>query len=218
MMGIVNRNTNDVGTFNGIDWECVTQPMDGLPPRSVSLCVGYGYITLPFPPTPAPRQPGEMTAESQAQGAASSCSWEADLEGLLVRITGYLDEGGSGYDSLGRDYTELRELWEAMGLLPRAEGEEDEDGLEEEAQQQQHEEQQRQQRQGQQPWYSQAFDYWEEEGNCPATEDGVLGGFGHVSPRDIAGSRAFVDKLRAALPTLKLGRVVGAFLRWRMAA
>ena len=34
------------------------------------------------------------------------------------------------------------------------------------------------------PWYSQAFDYWESEVNCPITDDGVLGGYGALTPMD----------------------------------
>lgn len=141
--------------------------------------------------------------------AAASCPWEADLKGLLQRIEGYLDGDGNGYDSQGNEYSELKALWVEMGLLPgpggSAAGSESEKKQTAAA-----EEGGTQKEQPQQPaWYSQAFDYWEAERNCPANVDGVLGGFGHVSPKDIAGSVAFVERLRAALPNLKLGRVVG---------
>ena len=144
-----------------------------------------------------------------ATAAAATCPCEADLKGLLQRIEGYLEGDGNGYDSQGNEYSELKALWVEMGLLPgpggSAAGSESEKKKTAAA-----EEGGTQKEQPQQPaWYSQAFDYWEAEHNCPANVDGVLGGFGHVSPKDIAGSVAFVEKLRAALPNLKLGRVVG---------
>ncbi|CAH1638165.1 unnamed protein product [Spodoptera littoralis] len=39
-------------------------------------------------------------------------------------------------------------------------------------------------------FYSRAAKYW---ANVPATVDGVLGGFGHISQTDIEGSKAFLD-------------------------
>lgn len=171
----------------------------------------------------------DTATAAAAVAAAQACPWESDLEGLRARIEGYLEMGGAGYDSESVEYEGLADLWEAMGLLPRRGGaasdedSDDDDGKKGQQQraarskgkaggeqQSKHQQPQQQgQQQGQPVWYSAAFDYWEAEGNCPATVDGVLGGFGHVSPKDIAGSRAFVARLRAALPTLKLGRVVG---------
>lgn len=158
--------------------------------------------------------PAAAAATALDAASSSSCPWEADLKGLLKRIEGYLEGDGSGYDSLGNEYSELKALWVEMGLLPGPAG-----GAEKKkpaaaaavaaAEGGAQEAQQGQQPEGRPAWYSQAFDYWEAERNCPANVDGVLGGFGHVSPKDIAGSVAFVEKLRAALPNLKLGRVVG---------
>ncbi|CAM9918261.1 unnamed protein product, partial [Hapterophycus canaliculatus] len=51
-------------------------------------------------------------------------------------------------------------------------------------------------------WYERAYDYWEDSGNCPVDEDGVLGGYGHISPTDIAGSSAFLDELKIMRPSL----------------
>ena len=42
-------------------------------------------------------------------------------------------------------------------------------------------------------WYGRAADWYEE--NCPTTIDGVLGGIGHVSDTDLAGSRRFLQSL-----------------------
>ena len=32
-------------------------------------------------------------------------------------------------------------------------------------------------------WYSKAYDYWEDEKKCPISDDGVLAGFGHLTPK-----------------------------------
>jgi hypothetical protein len=41
-------------------------------------------------------------------------------------------------------------------------------------------------------WYQKGADYWMTQ---EATVDGVLGGFGHVSPVDVQGSKAFLQKI-----------------------
>ena len=46
----------------------------------------------------------------------------------------------------------------------------------------------------QQSWYGTAISYWS---GVPATVDGVLGGFGQVSPVDLSESAAFLDALAA---------------------
>ncbi|CAN0273365.1 unnamed protein product [Discosporangium mesarthrocarpum] len=50
-------------------------------------------------------------------------------------------------------------------------------------------------------WYERAYEYWENEENCSLDEDGVLGGYGHISPTDIAGSESFLDNLERIRPT-----------------
>lgn len=50
--------------------------------------------------------------------------------------------------------------------------------------------------QSQVQWYSKAYDYWEDENNCPITDDGVLGGYGALTPMDIKGSRKFIQQLK----------------------
>jgi len=169
-----------------------------------------------------------LPGDPAAADSASCPDYAADLQALLKRIVGYLNGGGAGYDTEGREFDELRELWEAMGLLPRSAGgaaatgdssssssssDDYDDKAVAAAASSSKQEQEQEQEDGKPPaWYSQAFDYWEAEQNCPATVDGVLGGFGHVSPKDIAGSQAFVARLRVALPNLKLGRVVGTLV------
>lgn len=57
----------------------------------------------------------------------------------------------------------------------------------------------------QQRWYKAGYDYWEDESNCAATVDGVLGGFASLSKRDLLGSADFVRHLKSSIrPELKL--------------
>ncbi|CAM9601568.1 unnamed protein product [Ascophyllum nodosum] len=51
-------------------------------------------------------------------------------------------------------------------------------------------------------WYERAYDYWEDGENCGLDDDGVLGGYGHISPVDINGSAAFLDELQSKRPLL----------------
>ena len=44
-------------------------------------------------------------------------------------------------------------------------------------------------------WYSNAFDYWENEENCPISDDGVLGGFGFLTEVDVRDSNQFLDSI-----------------------
>ncbi|KAG2762317.1 hypothetical protein PC129_g5532 [Phytophthora cactorum] len=45
-------------------------------------------------------------------------------------------------------------------------------------------------------WYSSAHQYWDDEANCPLTDNGVLGGFAHVSGVDIRESKRFLKHVR----------------------
>eukprot|EP00873_Tetraselmis_striata_P039880 jgi/Tetstr1/460144/TSEL_005460.t1 len=47
-----------------------------------------------------------------------------------------------------------------------------------------------------QQWYSKAVDYWAGQ---PETYDGVLGGYGHVSPVEVRDSAAFLKKVRSGV-------------------
>ena len=46
-----------------------------------------------------------------------------------------------------------------------------------------------------QQWYTPAVEYWDKQ---EASYNGVLGGFGHVSELDVAGSRKFLQKAFAS--------------------
>lgn len=50
-------------------------------------------------------------------------------------------------------------------------------------------------------WYQKGADYWMSQS---ASVDGVLGGFGHISPIDLSSSRSFIAKL----PGIALGRTI----------
>lgn len=59
-------------------------------------------------------------------------------------------------------------------------------------------------------WYDKGFSYWESEENCPLTDDGVLGGFGRLTPLDTRDSNAFLDKLMSFhRPSLVMNRAAG---------
>ncbi|CAH0514178.1 unnamed protein product [Peronospora belbahrii] len=45
-------------------------------------------------------------------------------------------------------------------------------------------------------WYTSASMYWNNEINCPLTDNGVLGGFGHVSRIDIRESKRFLRHIQ----------------------
>lgn len=62
-------------------------------------------------------------------------------------------------------------------------------------------------------WYERAYDYWEDGHNCPLDDDGVLGGYGHISPIDIAGSAAFLDDLKSMRPLLGDDKAAGDAIR-----
>ena len=51
-------------------------------------------------------------------------------------------------------------------------------------------------------WYNNAYDFWEDEKNCPITDDGVLGGYGKITPEDVKGSNLFLDQLAVLRPIL----------------
>ncbi|RLN86503.1 hypothetical protein BBJ28_00003697 [Nothophytophthora sp. Chile5] len=48
-------------------------------------------------------------------------------------------------------------------------------------------------------WYASAHEYWDDEANCPLSDDGVLGGFAHVSGVDIRESKRFLTHIRDSL-------------------
>lgn len=55
-------------------------------------------------------------------------------------------------------------------------------------------------------WYQTGYDYYEDESKCPATVNGVLGGFACLSSQDLKGSRDFMLYLQSIRPELKMTR------------
>jgi len=106
-----------------------------------------------------------------------------DIEDLLRATVGEI----SGTDSEDRMYDSITGLW-SYELDDAKKGKKSADP-------------------GQLAWYSDAFDYWESEENCPVTDDGVLGGYGVLTPMDTRDSNAFLDRLSSMRPVLKFDRV-----------
>ncbi|TDH71744.1 hypothetical protein CCR75_003526 [Bremia lactucae] len=48
-------------------------------------------------------------------------------------------------------------------------------------------------------WYAKAHKYWDDEVNCPLTDNGVLGGFAFVSGVDIRESKRFLKQVRETI-------------------
>ena len=100
-----------------------------------------------------------------------------DIEEMLLSILG--GRGIVGTDTEDYQYSSVVEMWKRELSVPSARSE---GGLN---------------------WYTQAEDYWEEETNCPATDNGVLGGYGALTPMDVRDSNMFFAKLKTMLPNLK---------------
>lgn len=83
-----------------------------------------------------------------------------------------------GSDSEGRQYDSIEEMWEAQGVLS-----DDGDAVEVST------------------WYDRAAQYYEE--NCPASLDGVLGGFANITDLDLEGSKRFIRELEALHPSFQ---------------
>ena len=61
-------------------------------------------------------------------------------------------------------------------------------------------------------FYSQAFEYWESPQNCPVTDNGVLGGYGHLTPCDARDSLMFLENLKKVRPGLQFNIVAGMMM------
>ena len=81
-----------------------------------------------------------------------------EIESQLKNLNGTIE----GSDSEDREYGSLVEFWREE-LLKRSKAPTNA-GLDLE-------------------WYSKAYDYWEDENKCPISDDGVLAGFGHLTPK-----------------------------------
>jgi protein N-terminal methyltransferase len=77
-----------------------------------------------------------------------------------------------GSDSEGRKYATIAEMWSSEGVSSGNTS----------------------------SWYARASEYYEE--NCPASLDGVLGGFGSISNLDLKGSKRFLEAVQKERPAL----------------
>eukprot|EP01035_Chromulina_nebulosa_P017947 gene17947-23573_t len=104
----------------------------------------------------------------------------ADIEQLLYDKLGIIE----GTDSNEEEYTSITELWfkELNNSLPTSN--------------------QSKYDKSQSDWYKNAYSYWEDETKCPITDDGVLGGYGKLTPSDVKGSNSFIDELISENPTI----------------
>ena len=87
-----------------------------------------------------------------------------EVQRCLIKFKGAI----SGTDSTDKIYTDIEELWR-------------------------NEFKKKSQRSDKAPWYQKGFDYWESESNCPTTDNGVLGGYGFLTPIDTRESNIFLD-------------------------
>mmetsp|Transcript_14729 Transcript_14729/g.21534 ORF Transcript_14729/g.21534 Transcript_14729/m.21534 type:complete len:305 (+) Transcript_14729:86-1000(+) len=102
-----------------------------------------------------------------------------------------------GSDSNGKKYKTITAMWLSQGVLQKAssskrsnsedEIKNDEVGL---------------CKSGRREWYSKSRDYWDDEDTCPATVNGMLGGFASISNIDLAASKQFLLDLASIRPAL----------------
>jgi hypothetical protein len=116
------------------------------------------------------------------------------IQDILLRAGNYIH--GKDADDVALTYSSIIEWKESIGLsclstTARNSDRCDDDNLRNDKSRQQ--------------WYKTGFDYWEDESNCPATVDGVLGGFACLSKTDLDGSSDFMTYLKSTIrPELKL--------------
>lgn len=120
----------------------------------------------------------------------------ADIQTMLLATVGEI----SGTDSEDRMYDSLEGLW-AFEL---------DDGNKKKGKKRggkAGKEQGKGKKGGELAWYGDAFDYWEDESNCPVTDDGVLGGYGALTPHDVRDSNLFLDRVKQLRPALQFEHV-----------
>jgi hypothetical protein len=103
-----------------------------------------------------------------------------DIDKLLTAQIGQID----GTDTDEGEYTSVKELWQ-RSLSTSAKSS----------------------KVGEENWYSDAYEYWENEANCPLSDDGVLGGYGKVTHMDVKDSNLFLDNLLLIRPQLQFDKV-----------
>ncbi|CAI5735377.1 unnamed protein product [Hyaloperonospora brassicae] len=123
-----------------------------------------------------------MTSVSLVLPTARSSSlfvdWE-ELRAIATRVQQALDASES--TTRHTEYESVFAMWEAQlhDAPSRREDNADREGANEQL-----------------TWYISAHEYWNDETNCPTTDDGVLGGFAHVSGVDVRESKRFLKHVR----------------------
>ena len=102
---------------------------------------------------------------------------------LIQRIQDYLTtkfQVNSGCDSNQVEYESIQDMWRCEGFFDQEKA-----SLAESQ------------------WYKKSHNYWEDDENVQATIDGILGGFAHLSERDIRMSEEFlITHVLETLPVL----------------
>ena len=96
------------------------------------------------------------------------------ISGSVTEALRKTEESVHGSDSEGRSYATIGDMWNAEGIREGAPNS---------------------------SWYQRAADYYED--NCPASVDGVLGGFASISELDLEGSRNFLQSIQKERPSLE---------------
>lgn len=134
-----------------------------------------------------------------------------DIERLLIQSVGEI----SGVDMYGREYKGIEDLWnvelcnmeDPRRLVDPDDSDDDEiSGVSRaEADGKLSIDNQLMPDNGKR-WYNTAYEFWEDEKNCPISDDGVLGGYGKITPEDVKGSNLFLDQLSVLRPALCFDR------------
>jgi protein N-terminal methyltransferase len=103
------------------------------------------------------------------------------IQDLVLASLGKIE----GMDTEDREYDSLEALWDYELSSNKKEGGGKTDAT------------------GEDVWYGDAKTYWDDVANCPVTDDGVLGGYGKLTPVDTVGSNAFLDAVKLKRPELQ---------------
>eukprot|EP01087_Luapelamoeba_hula_P022722 TRINITY_DN8214_c0_g1_i1.p1 TRINITY_DN8214_c0_g1~~TRINITY_DN8214_c0_g1_i1.p1 ORF type:complete len:343 (-),score=77.47 TRINITY_DN8214_c0_g1_i1:1023-2051(-) len=159
-------------------------------------------------------EPSPLASSSSSSSSLSSSTVVAPLsqctKGELLQT-----DALSGKDSEGKIFASPDEFWRSVlhhnsttpttattttRKRPREDVSIESDGVREAASEKQEEEEEEEEEVkpvDTTPWYSKSDAYWK---NVEPTVDGVLGGFGFLSPIDIRTSRAFIARFLSPLP------------------
>lgn len=107
-------------------------------------------------------------------------------EEVVAMVTNSLMKHGHpicGSDNEGGEYKGIEDMWRSLGILPNdstttRDNDNDSDSSE-----------------SSWYWYEQSGDYWEDEDNCEATVQGMLGGFAKITAIDLQGSKEFLEEV-----------------------